>query len=170
MSSKLSFIYADKYSADLKFSEKKINCRVGLNGIGWKNREGDRVTPKGVYSLGSLFYREDRIGRIKTSLKKIKIRKNLGWSTDSRDKNYNKLIRTPHRFIHEPLYREDCVYDLLITLNYNSLNIKKYKGSAIFLHCLGKNIYTEGCIAMEKKYLLQLLKTIVPSTRVIIRK
>ena len=41
------------------------------------------------------------------------------------------------------LFRDDDLYDLILVLNYN-LNKKKYKGSAIFIHCMSKKKIYRG--------------------------
>ena len=107
---------------------------------------------------------------MKTNINKKKILHNSGWSTDSNDRNYNKFITKPYRFIHEDLHRKDACYDLVLLLNYNYTNPKKNKGSAIFLHCLEKNRnYTQGCIAIKKIHLLELIKVITTSSRLLIK-
>ena len=37
-----------------------FKCSIGKRGITSKKKEGDMKTPKGVFSLGPLFYRNDR--------------------------------------------------------------------------------------------------------------
>ena len=39
-----------------------------------KIKEGDFVTPKGIFSLKRVYYREDRIKNLRTKLKKITIK------------------------------------------------------------------------------------------------
>ena len=69
----------------------------------------------------------------------------------------------------EQLYRNDSLYDIVIQTSFNSNPVKKYKGSAIFIHCSEKGKkFTEGCIALEKKELLNLLGKIKRSTKLII--
>jgi L,D-peptidoglycan transpeptidase YkuD (ErfK/YbiS/YcfS/YnhG family) len=58
-----------KDSSYLLLDKKKVNCKIGANGIGIKAREGDFVTPKGIFSLEKVFFRADRMKRPKTSLK-----------------------------------------------------------------------------------------------------
>ena len=43
------------------------------------------------------------------------------------------------------------------------------KGSAIFIHCCSheKN-YTEGCVALKKKHLIELIKHITPLSKLVI--
>ena len=67
----------------------------------WKiknKKEGDKKTPIGIFSLGSLYYRSDRKDKPETKLKCKKIRKNMGWCDDpSSKKYYNKLIKINKR-------------------------------------------------------------------------
>ena len=60
---------------------------------------------------------------------------------------------------HEKLWRDDDVYDLIIPIGYNDSPIIAGKGSAIFLH-IAKPDYsgTEGCIALSKPDLLEILQ------------
>ena len=59
-----------------------------------KKKEGDKKTPIGKFNLGSLYYRKDRIKEIKTNIKTIEIKKNMGWCDDVRyPKYYNRLIK-----------------------------------------------------------------------------
>lgn len=61
----------------------------------------------------------------------------------------------PH---HENLFRDDHVYDLIIPLGYNDAPIVAGKGSAIFLHIAHDDYRgTEGCIALAKKDVLEIL-------------
>ena len=129
----------------------KVKCALGKRGIGIKKREGDLITPKGKFRISYILYRKDRVGNLTSKLKKIVIKKNMGWCNDPESKDYNKLIRFPFSFTAERLFKKDNTYDIVLVLNYNSNPIKKNKGSAIFLHIAKNNfISTEGCIAIKK--------------------
>ena len=39
-----------------------FKCSTGKNGLSFKKKEGDKITPRGVFSLGKLYYRADRGG------------------------------------------------------------------------------------------------------------
>jgi L,D-peptidoglycan transpeptidase YkuD (ErfK/YbiS/YcfS/YnhG family) len=159
-----------KKNGSLKYKNLKFSCSLGKAGIKKKIREGDNITPKGTFKLLNVFYRADRIKKIKTKLNKIKIKKNFGWCDDSKSNFYNKLITLPFRGNYEKLYRTDNIYDLLIVLNYNTNPIIKNKGSAIFIHLAKKNFNkTAGCIALKKKDLLILLASIKKNTKISIR-
>ncbi len=150
----------------LLYDEFKFKCCVGKNGITYNKKEGDKKTPKGTYHLGPVYYRKDRLPIIKTKLAKIKINKNMGWCNDIKSKFYNKPIKINKKIRHEKLYRKSIIYDILIPIKYNTLNPKKNKGSAIFLHITKNYKKTLGCIALKKKDILILLKLISKKTKI----
>jgi len=91
----------------------------------------------------------------------------MGWCDDPYSKHYNKLIKFPFKYSAEKLYRKDSTYDIILVLNYNLNPIRKGKGSAIFIHIAKKNYKkTLGCIAVSKKDLKKIIKTINKSTTV----
>ena len=143
----------------LTYNKYKVKCALGKRGIGIKKREGDKITPKGRYNIKYLLYRKDRIKKIETKLKKIVIKKNMGWCDDPGTKEYNKLVRLPIKYSHEKLYKYDNSYDIILVLNYNMQPIRKNKGSAIFIHVATKYYKkTLGCIAISKISLLKIIK------------
>ena len=144
----------------------KFKCCVGKNGISDKKKEGDKKTPKGTYSLGPLFYRNDRVSKIKTKLSKRIIKKNMGWCNDIKSQLYNKLIKINKKIRHEKLYRKSMNYDLLIPIQYNTSKPIKNKGSAIFLHITNNYKKTLGCIAVNKKDMLILVRLINMKTKI----
>ena len=78
-------------NGELHFQNKIYKCALGKNGIKKKKQEGDGCTPEGIYSLGPLYYRSDRIKKMKTYFKPIPLEKDMFWSDDPRYNNYNKL-------------------------------------------------------------------------------
>jgi L,D-peptidoglycan transpeptidase YkuD (ErfK/YbiS/YcfS/YnhG family) len=153
-------IIINKYGL-LKYKNLKFRCALGKAGIGEKKKEGDFITPKGKYKIIKVYYRADRIKKIKTNFRLYQIKRNLGWCDDPLSKNYNKLIKLPSIFSYEKLYRKDKLYDLILVLNYNFKPIIKNKGSAIFIHIANKNYKkTMGCIGLKKKDLIFILKDI----------
>ena len=144
----------------------KFKCSIGKDGRTKKKIEGDNKTPKGLYELGPLYYRKDRIFQISTKLRKIEIKKNFGWCDDVKSKFYNKPIKINDKIRHEKLYRNDKKYDLLIPIEYNSKKPKKNKGSAIFIHLTGNYKKTQGCVAIKEKDMLILLKLINNKTKI----
>ena len=153
----------------LLFKDYKIKCAIGKRGISIKKREGDNCTPKGTFKFLRVFYRGDKNKNIHTKLQKTLIEKNMGWCDDSRSKKYNRLVRYPFKFRSEKIHRRDNIYDIFIVINYNYKPVKKFKGSAIFLHIAKKNYKpTRGCIAIKKKHLIILLKLINKKSKLII--
>ena len=150
----------------LLFDEFKFKCSIGKNGLTAKKIEGDKKTPKGIYSLGPLFYRKDKFPNLKTKLKKIPITKNMGWCDDVESKKYNKLIKVNKKIRHEKMYRKDSTYDLLIPIHYNTKKIIKNKGSAIFIHLTKNYKKTLGCIAIKENNFLILIKLINKKTKI----
>ena len=150
----------------LLYDEFKFKCSIGKNGKTTKKIEGDNKTPKGLFALGPLYYRKDRLPKLSTKLKKIEIMKNLGWCDDVKSKLYNKSIKTNNNVRHEKLYRNDKKYDLLIPIEYNFKKPKKNKGSAIFLHLTSNYRKTQGCVAIKEKDMLILLKLINKNTKI----
>ena len=126
-------------SGHLKFKNLKFKCSLGKSGIGEKRIEGDNITPKGTFKVTRIYYRGDKIKKIKSKNKLFKIKKNFGWCDQPNSKYYNKLIQLPSKLSHEKLYRRDNIYDLIVVLNYNIKPIIKNKGSAIFIHIARKN-------------------------------
>jgi L,D-peptidoglycan transpeptidase YkuD (ErfK/YbiS/YcfS/YnhG family) len=155
-----------KKSGYLKYKKFKFRCALGKAGIKNKIKEGDNITPKGTYKTIKLFYRTDKIPKIKTALKKFKIKKNMGWCDDPRSRFYNKQIKLPSILGHEKLYRKDDIYDLVVVLNYNFKPVVKNKGSAIFIHITNRYKPTQGCIALKKKDLILLLSLIKKNTKI----
>ena len=150
----------------LEVDEFVFKCCVGKNGLSFNKKEGDKKTPKGIFNLGHLYFRADKIKKIKTNLKLIKINKNMGWCNDHKSKNYNKLIITNLKEKHEKLYRKDYKYDLFIPILYNFKNPIPNNGSCIFLHLTNNYYPTAGCIALKKKDFIILAKLINPQTKI----
>jgi len=156
-----------KKSGYLKYKNLKFRCALGKGGVKKKTIEGDNITPKVIFKIIRIYYRPDKIKKIKTSIKKIKIKKNLGWCDDPNSRFYNKLINLPTKYSHEKLYRNDRLYDLIVVLSYNTNPIIKNKGSAIFMH-IANNSYkkTKGCIALKKEHLIKIISKIKKNTKI----
>jgi len=150
----------------LSYDDFIFKCSIGKNGVSTKKVEGDKKSPKGLYSLGPLYFRKDRVSKPITLLQSIPIRKNMGWCDDVKSKLYNKIVDTKKRLRHEKLFINKNDYDLLIPINYNTTKIKKGKGSAIFLHITKNYKKTLGCIAIKKKDMIILLKIITKQTKI----
>tara|TARA_B100001059_G_C17740555_1_gene531414 strand:- start:69 stop:560 length:492 start_codon:yes stop_codon:yes gene_type:complete len=148
----------------LEVDDFQFRCAIGKNGLSNKKIEGDFCTPKGIFKLENLFYRKDRVNFEKCDLKFIKINKEMVWCNDSSSIYYNKLTKIKKKFKFEKMFRNDYKYNFVIPLDYNRKNIKKNKGSAIFIHLTKDYKPTAGCIAISKNDFVILLKIIKKNT------
>ena len=155
-----------KNKETLIFDNFTFKCCVGKNGTTSKKNEGDKKTPKGLFSLGNVYYRKDRNLKPITKLHSIPITKKMGWCNDIKNKKYNKLIKINNSTRHEKMFRKDYKYDYIIPINYNTKNTQIGKGSAIFIHLSKTYKQTAGCVALKKKDLLILLKLINRKTKI----
>ena len=155
-----------KNKETLIFDDFKFRCSIGQKGFAKKKIEGDKKTPVGFFSIGNLYFRNDKEKKPFTKLKCIKIKKNMGWCDDTHNKNYNKLIKISNKIKHEKLYRKDDKYNFLIPIFYNTKKIVPGKGSAIFIHLTKNYKSTLGCIALKKSDFLILLKLIKKNTKI----
>jgi L,D-peptidoglycan transpeptidase YkuD (ErfK/YbiS/YcfS/YnhG family) len=160
-------LYKNKQT--LKINDFHFKCCIGENGTTYRKKEGDKKTPKGIFGIGDLFYRKDRLNKPFTKLKNIVIKKNMGWCDDTNNpKNYNKLIQISKKIKHEKLFRSDGKYDLFIPIKYNCKKKIIGKGSCIFIHITNNYNPTAGCIAIKKKDFIVMLKLINSKTRILI--
>ena len=112
-------------------------------------------------------YRCDKIKKLKTNLPTYIIKKNHICCDDPKNSFYNKILEIKNSNLTEKLWRKDILYDILIVIGYNDGPIIKGKGSAIFLHLCEKNYKpTKGCIAIEKKNMVKLLKCYTKKIRI----
>ena len=154
----------------LLYKGYKIKCSIGKNGTTSSKKEGDLSTPKGLFKIGTLYYRKDRIKLNKCKIKKKVIKKNMGWCNDIKSKKYNREIYFPFKYNAERLYISKKIYDIFINIKYNYTAVLKGKGSAIFLHLTDKKYKgTKGCIAIHKKDFMNILPLINSKTRILIK-
>ena len=156
-----------KNKQTLKVDDFYFKCVIGKKGISNKKKEGDMKTPKGIFEIDNLYFREDRVKKPKTFLKCLKIKQNMGWCDDTKfPKKYNKLINVNEKVKHEKLYRVDNKYDLFIPIKYNFKKPIPGRGSCIFIHLTKDYKPTAGCIALNKKDFLVLLKILKKNTKI----
>lgn len=155
----------------LEFGGKTYHCALGKAGIGKKQTEGDNVTPAGCYPLRQVFYRADRIEKPKTELEVRAIQPEDAWCDDPKCSDYNQLVKLPHSGSHEKLCREDDIYNMVVPISYNDNPVISGKGSAIFMH-IARSGYptTEGCVALAKTDLLEVLAQVDKNTRICFNK
>ena len=144
----------------LKIDDFKFKCCIGKNGAKKNKIEGDKCTPKGIFELGTLYYRKDRVKKPITSLKTKNIKRNMGWCNDSKNKFYNQEVKVNKNIRYEKLFRKDYKYNYLLVIEYNTKKIKANKGSEIFIHLTTNFKATAGCIALLQKDFLIMVKLI----------
>ena len=151
----------------LQIDEFRFKCCIGKKGLTKNKKEGDKKTPKGIFEIENLYFREDRIKKPLTSLKCVKIKKNMGWCDDVRfPKKYNKLFKIEKKIKHEKLKRKDNKYDLFIPIKYNFKKPVNGLGSCIFIHLTKDYKPTDGCIALRKRDLLIMLRLIKKNSKI----
>lgn len=159
----------------LEAGGKTYRCTIGRGGIAalGEKREGDLKTPTGSFAMRCVYYRPDRAAPPKTDLPMIALTPEDGWCDDPAHARYNQAVKLPFVGRHEKLWREDHVYDLIIPLGYNDGvdgPIIKGAGSAIFMHLMREDgVGTEGCIALNREGLLEVLAASSTSTIVCVR-
>ena len=155
-----------KNKEHLIIDEFKFKCSIGKKGLKSKKKEGDNCTPIGVFKIGKVYYRPDRVKKPDTVLKTKIIKKNMAWCDDPYNKNYNREITLSKINKGEKLFRKDSSYDILIVVEFNTKKIRLFKGSAIFIHLTKNYNSTKGCIALKKNDLLILLKIVDKKSKI----
>ena len=151
----------------LLIDEFQFRCCIGKTGLTKNKKEGDKKTPKGTFEIENLYYRKDRLTKPVTSLKCIKIEKDMGWCDDINiPEKYNKRIKIEKKIKHEKLKRKDYKYDLLIPIKFNFKKPIPGLGSCIFIHLTKDYKPTAGCIALKKKDFLIMLKLVKKNSKI----
>ena len=149
------------------WGSNSVRCAVGRRGVGHKEREGDGVTPTGIWPLRRVLYRPDRQSAPHTALPISPITEDDGWCDAPADENYNMAVKLPYPASAEALWRADDLYDIVVVLGFNDAPVIAGKGSAIFLHVAARDFApTEGCVALKKEKLLALLSEISAGAKI----
>lgn len=145
-----------------------FKCALGRSGIVSDKKEGDGGTPIGVFPLRMLYYRVDSEPEISTILRSYSIKPDDFWCDDPADPvHYNQFINKKLSARAEKMWRDDHLYDLVVTLGYNDDPPVVGLGSAIFFHLAHEDYRpTEGCVAIARSDMKALLPRL--STRTVI--
>jgi len=168
----VSDILVDTARRILSHDGREIPCLIGKGGpiAADAKREGDGATPLGRWPIRTILLRPDRFAApTGLHLPWRWLRPDDGWSDDPEDAAYNRPVRHPYPTSAERLWREDGAYDVIITLAHNDAPPKPGGGSAIFLHCTAERDFTEGCVAIGRADLLDILAALSPGDGVNIR-
>jgi L,D-peptidoglycan transpeptidase YkuD (ErfK/YbiS/YcfS/YnhG family) len=158
-------ILVDTRARTLALGSRQLPCLIGKGGAvaAADKREGDGATPLGSYALGTILLRPDRVtAPAGLELPWRWLQPSDGWSDDPADPAYNRPVRHPHPFSAERLWRDDGLYDVIVTTRHNTPPVPS-QGSAIFLHCrVPGRQHTAGCAAIERTQLSDLLPQLRP--------
>ncbi|GIL40770.1 L,D-transpeptidase family protein [Roseiterribacter gracilis] len=155
----------DRARGIVRWGDQHAPCALGPGGIKREKREGDGVTPAGLFPFRRVLYRADRIEKPKTILPVAAIEPDDGWCDAPRDLAYNCQVKLPFDASHEVLWRDDALYDLLVVIGHNDDPVLAYGGSAIFLHVAREDFApTHGCVALQVSDLRNLVSVIGRAT------
>ncbi len=140
---------------------ERYGCASGRGGTcdAGAKREGDGRTPIGRWPIRAVLLRPDRGIAPPARVPWRWLRRSDGWSDDPDDPAYNRPVTHPHRHSAERLWRDDPLYDAIVTLGHNDAPPVPDAGSAIFLHIRAGDS-TAGCIAIERPVMTRLLATL----------
>jgi L,D-peptidoglycan transpeptidase YkuD (ErfK/YbiS/YcfS/YnhG family) len=135
----------------LSFGGRTYRAAIGKAGMRCDKCEGDGASPVGIWQLRYVMYRADRVAPPRTGLPVYPLTPDDGWCDDPHNRAYNRPVRLPFADRYENLWREDHVYDLIVTLGHNDDPALPGNGSAIFMH-IARPDYdgTEGCVALAQ--------------------
>ena len=143
---------------------------IGKNGLG-KTREGDGMSPAGVFSFNRAFGIAADPG---CAIPYVQVDENSYWSGDTREgMRYNELVSLaeyPDLALADSEHIMDYTYQYQYCLNisYNAEGTPGL-GSAIFLHCLGdRKPYTGGCVAIPMEQMYFVMRHVSPDCVVVI--
>ena len=142
----------------------KLVCRgsafIGKNGLG-KTREGDAMTPRGELRPLFAFGIKPNPGSL---LQYVPVTRGL-IAADGEGPFYNKVVgpadygATPPE--GERMWELSPEYDYGLQTDFNR-ECTYPLGSAIFIHCKGAKSWTGGCVALDKRIMLTILRTAGP--------
>ncbi len=138
---------------------------VGKQGID-KTREGDAKTSTGDFGVLEAFGIKPNPG---TALRWVEVTPTT-YACDEEGPYYNKIIntkKTGHACKGEEMYEISPQYNYGINTDYNREGVWP-KGSAIFLHVKGAKPYTGGCIALDERDMITVLKHAHAGMRVVV--
>lgn len=146
----------------------RTDAYVGKNGCGVDKREGDGKTPVGVYEIRRGFGLATPPA---VSIAYTQLTGGEQWVDDVASTHYNQWVTNDTTPVDwnsaEKLPSETVAYKYVAVIEYNTANIVKGAGSAIFLHCsLGKP--TSGCVSVSEEAMSKILGLIKPGTRIAI--
>lgn len=165
-------IFTATAEGQLDLGDRKVRCALGPAGVkpAADKREGDGASPAGVWPIREVWYRADRGPPPATAFRLHAIAEDDGWCDDPADPAYNRHVKLPYDASCERLWREDGIYDIVVVLGHNDDPPVPHLGSCIFLHLARPDFSpTQGCVAVERQDLEELLSRALPGDAVEIR-
>lgn len=173
--SRAYFTYFRKEGADWA---RVFSCmaNIGKNGVG-KEKEGDMKTPLGTFNLSTPFgilpdpSLDDPLGRRAENY--LQLTEAHYWCGQS-GPFYNRLIdnsNPPAGYVpngddeHLIRYRPSYHYSMFIDYNREG---RAHLGSCIFLHCTSSSPHTAGCVAIEERYMRELILELKAGAKIVI--
>ena len=146
----------------------RTQAYVGRNGCATDKREGDGKTPVGVFEIRRGFGLNTPPA---VSINYTQLQGGEQWVDDVASARYNQWVTKDTSPVDwksaEDLPKETVAYKYVAVIEYNTDNIVKGAGSAIFLHC-SKGRPTSGCVSVSEEDMIKILGLIKPGTRIAI--
>ena len=151
---------AEPHLAEAEFNGRRYRCAIGRAGMKAAKSEGDGASPTGAFRLMQVLYRPDRMAAPDTRLDSAALSRDDGWCDDPGHADYNRAVTLPHPARCETMWRDDGLYDIVVTTDHNTDPVVAGDGSGIFMHVAGSADYppTRGCVAFAPVDLIEILK------------
>lgn len=164
----------DSYSDDWRPAFSRVPVSVGQAGLAWgsglwdfgagKERvkvEGDKRSPAGIFSLGSVFGYADEEQAGVTMMPYIHVDQKTHCIEDDGSVYYNQIVQAERDMIDwkfaDAMRRLDDLYRYGVFVNHNPTQ-EDSAGSCIFLHTWrGPDSGTAGCTAMDPDKLAEII-------------
>jgi L,D-peptidoglycan transpeptidase YkuD (ErfK/YbiS/YcfS/YnhG family) len=139
---------------------------LGKRGVSAHHREGDDTTPAGAFGIGPVIYGVAADPGVAYPYRRIVC--GDWWDEDPRSPAYNTFVqlrcgeRPSFGGASEPLWLSPSAYAYFALVDYNTHPAVPGAGSAIFIH-VSFGAPTDGCVALPRGELVELLRWLVPS-------
>ena len=154
----------------LSIRDWEVPCVVGKEGLVEQvdKREGDKKTPIGVFPLRYGFFDPVHMPDLASRcvFPFLPMSDDMVWQEDATGPHYNCLIFVPEDSkAQERLTqrRAEKLYDLIVPIGYNDGPVKRFAGSAHFIHAARPDMSgTAGCVAVRHDDLEELARRLEP--------
>jgi L,D-peptidoglycan transpeptidase YkuD (ErfK/YbiS/YcfS/YnhG family) len=153
----------------LLLGQSAYPCVIGRAGLRMRKIEGDGTSPIGYWAVHAIIYRQDRQKKPTCDHDSMPTRHMDGWCDDPLSMLYNTPVAIPTNVSFERLWRDDHLYDVVIITNHNDNPVRKWAGSAIFIHLAAPDSTpTEGCVALGRRDMNRILPRLTADTRLLL--